>query len=257
MKLNTKILLSILLITSIILITNSTNVNAALQSNGSTPTIRNIGQWILQIRQMEQDNGTLGLKDVVNTTNLTSTKSESNGLDIHMEKDTEYGAIAILSASQFGNPNPVVSSSQTIGTTTGNNTGVQMRLNKEWVAAGTISNLAQYTNANEKYKDAYTYNYVAKTGDAISETAGWHSSTSSIWFGTDAGNQNTEYIANAYCGLLRAYGGSIFSYYGRGTGPADWTGYNSYAIDVPSRMRDAWYEKNWSSRAIIVVGDNI
>ena len=54
--------------------------------------------------------------------------SNNPNLDIHMEKNTEYGAMAILSASAYGNQN-VIGDGET---TTGNKSGVYMKLNKEW-----------------------------------------------------------------------------------------------------------------------------
>ena len=141
-----------------------------------------------------------------------------------MEKNTEYGAMAILSASSYGNQSKIENG----GTTTGNKSGVYINLNKEWVSAGNITELGAYRNANGKYKNVYTTSYIAKNGDAISETAGWHGSGASNWM-----NKDTE------CGLLRAYSGSIFSY----------CGYSDYNM-----IKDGYYTKPWSTRACIVVG---
>lgn len=95
---------------------------AALQANPSTHYSgyrRNAIQWISEIRQMEAPNNAMGLVESFNS-NLTPTTS--NNIDVHMMKSTEYGAIAILSASGYGNPQTIASSS--IKTTTGNTTGV-------------------------------------------------------------------------------------------------------------------------------------
>ena len=144
-----------------------------------------------------------------------------------MEKNTEYGAMAILSASSYGNQSKIENG----GTTTGNKSGVYINLNKEIVSAGTIKNSSLYTNANGKYKNAYTASYVAKSGDAISETAGWHGSGASSWLY----DGNT----NAYALLLRAYSGSIFSYFGNG--------YNGVEANYNKKLP-------YSTRACIVVG---
>ena len=141
-----------------------------------------------------------------------------------MEKNTEYGAMAILSASSYGNQSKIENG----GTTTGNKSGVYINLNKEWVSAGSITKLGQYANANGKYKNIYTNSYAIKNGDAISETAGWHGSGASTWIET-----------NFSSGLLRAYSGSIFSYYGKG--------FDGGTLDAGS-------PKAWSTRACIVVG---
>lgn len=167
---------------------------AALQSNGGTPAVKNIGDWMLQVRNMQSLGGTLGRTDTINTTNLTSNATD---LDIHMEKNTEYGAMAILSASSYGNPGKIENGQ----TTTGNETGVVINLNKEWVAAGQLLDLSVFTNANGRYKNSYTPTYSAKVGDAITETKGWHGSTSSVWLSESQFPRYAETIA----GLIRAY----------------------------------------------------
>lgn len=223
MKINKKFLSIILLGTAFIMLGIPNKSNAALQSNGGTPTAKNLETWLLQIRKMQELGGTLGRTDTINTEDLTS---EATDLDIHMEKNTEYGAMAILSASAYGNPNKINDGE----TTTGNSTGVVIKINNEWVAAGNVANSAQYTKANSRYKNMYITSYVAKNGDAIGETAGWHSSSNSIWL-----------YDNSTSGLLRACGVSIFSYYGYGN-------FNDHA---------ARYDKSWYSRAAIVVGTDL
>lgn len=221
--------ITLLLILSILILSSKQAAQAVLQSNGRTSSIKTIDQWMLQIRQMESPGGALGLTETVKTIGLNSTTG-SNNLDIHMEKNTEYGAMAILSASSYGNPNKI----QSGGTTTGNKTGVYMKLNKEWVAAGTISNSTTYRQAASKYKDLYTTTYVAKFGDTITETKGWHGSNSSEWL-----------YDNTSSGLLRAYSGSLFSYYGYGNGNND------------ANAAGFGYDKTWSSRAVVVVGSGL
>ena len=233
MKINKKFLSIILLGTAFIMLGIPNKSNAALQSNGGTPTVKNLETWLLQIRKMQELGGTLGRTDTINTEDLTS---EATDLDIHMEKNTEYGAMAILSASAYGNPNKINDGE----TTTGNSTGVVIKINNEWVAAGNLSFSARYTNANLRYKNMYTTTYVPKSGDAISETKGWHSSTSSLWLSSGS----TE-AANRYVGLLRANGGSIFSYYGKGN-PS--TGFGASGT---------YYTLNYCSRAAIVVGADL
>lgn len=222
MKIKKKFLVGILAASMACIILQPNKANAALQSNGGTPTTKNVNDWILQIRQMQELGGTLGRTDIVSTTDLTSNATD---LDIHMEKNTEYGAMAILSASAYGNPNPIGEGE----TTTGNSTGIVINLDKEWVAAGTISKSTIYTDANERYKNIYTTVYSPKDGDAIIETQGWHGSSSSVWFNS---NENG--------GLLRAYGGSLFSYYASS-----------------SNRGNAPYTASFYSRAAIVVGTGI
>lgn len=229
MKLKNKILILIVMIFTMCMMIMPNNVHAALQANGSTSKTDTIGNWLLNIRQMEATGGTLGLTDTINTTSLVSSATTSNNLDIHMEKNTEYGAMAILSASAYGNQNVIANGE----TTTGNKTGVYMTFNNEWTAAGGENYIDAFTNANSKYKNVYptreSNKYVFRSGDAIEETSGWHGGTA-IWLDS----------SNAF--LLRAYSGSsIFSYYGHA---------DSWAGGTP-----AYYTRAWSTRAVIVIGN--
>lgn len=232
-----------LLILIAILIILTPNSNAALQSNGGTPAKKNVGQWIKGIREMEGIGGTLGLTETIDSSKLLST-SGSNNLDIHMEKNTEYGAIAILSASSYGNPNKIESG----GTTTGNETGIVMNLNNEWVAAGIIEACKEYVNADNRYKDIYEKNryevaYTRKIGDAITETNGWHGSDESIWLSAWRTGSNDRQIAT--CALARATSKSIFSYNGRNYLSGHWD------------FGKGHYENQWASRAIMICGEGI
>lgn len=191
MKINKKFLSVILLGTIFFMLGIPNKSKAALQSNGGTPIAKDLGTWMLQIRKMQELGGTLGRTDTVNTDDLTS---EASDLDIHMEKNTEYGAMAILSASAYGNPNKINDGE----TTTGNSTGVVINFNDEWTAATIKDVLGGYA---KKYKNIYYTNYTSKIGDAISETVGWHGS-SHEWNGN----------WSASLGILRGEGG-IFGYY--------------------------------------------
>ena len=230
MKVREKFFASIIGLSAVLLIANPIKANAALQANGNSPTQQDIAYWIENIRKMEEVGGTLGLTDTINTTidttNYTylTSGSASNNLDIHMEKNSEYGAMAILSASAYGNPNVIEDG----GTTTGNKSGVYINMNSEWVLCGTISDLQNYSYASAKYKDVYTGTYIAKAGDAINETKEWHNSVSSAW---------ALYIGHS--GLLRAYRGSIFSYY------TDGNHEGAYAL----------YTKWHPTRAVVVIGN--
>ena len=227
MKLKQKFLISVFLFIIIFFIANPIKVSAALQANGNTSKTDTIANWLLNIRKMEETGGTLGLTDTINTTDLTSSASSSNNLDIHMQKNTEYGAMAILSASAYGNQSKINDGE----TTTGNKSGIYINLNKEWVSAGPSALvIPQYTSANAKYKNIYTKEYVAKAGDAISETYGWHDSGLSRWFNHDS-----------HAGLLRACSGSIFSY--------DGYGYN-FSYNPDAHPSNPWY-----TRAVIVIGN--
>ena len=194
MKINKKFFSIILLGTIFFMLGIPNKSKAALQSNGGTPTAKDLNSWMLQTRKMQELGGTLGRTDTINTTDLTS---EATDLDIHMEKNTEYGAMAILSASAYGNPNKINDGE----TTTGNSTGVVVNFNNEWTANFVTGNL----KCSLKYVNKYIYrSFVAKNGDATLETKGWH------------GSENDFYYYYAYVGepttaFIRAYNG-IFSY---------------------------------------------
>lgn len=150
----------------------SNSSKAVLQSNGNDGATYNLSDWMMNVRKMEELGGAMGLSETVDS-NLTSSNG-SNNIDVHMEKNTEYGALAILSASSYGNPNKINDGE----TTTGNATGVVMKFNNEWTAASLEGGLDTYS---ARYRNYYMQNYVAKRGDAINETKGWHGSNSS-WY---------------------------------------------------------------------------
>ncbi len=227
-----------IILMSMILITPTIS-QAALQSNGNTPAKDTINNWIWTVRQMQEAGGTLGLTDSIDWDKEGGKYLTSNNpnLDIHMEKNTEYGAMAILSASSYGNPNPVGNGE----TTTGNVTGVVINFDNEWVAAGQITNATSYVAATSRYKDNYTADYVAKAGDAIEETKQWH---------MEKGDDHYTWISsNNNAGLLRSgkgwmgYGG-IFAYYGNGE--------TNNVRTMPAK-----YNRIWATRAVIVVGTGI
>lgn len=175
----------------IFLILNQGKVHAVLQANGNDGTKYNLSDWMLNVRRMEELGGAMGLSETVND-NLTSS-SGSNNIDVHMQKNTEYGALAILSASSYGNPSKVENGN----TTTGNVTGVVMKFNSEWTAATANGELSNFI---KRYRNDYPSVYTAKIGDAMNETLKWHGSTS-YW--------NPE---EKKTGITRNFNNSIFSY---------------------------------------------
>ena len=223
LKQNNLLLILIISVFTLVLTLGTTFSKAALQANGNTPAQKDLGTWMSSIRDMEATGGTLGLSETKNS-DLTSTNS--NNLDCHMEKNSEYGAMAILSASSYGKQTPVANGE----TTTGNKSGVVINLNAEWVAAGMISGLANYNGAAPRYKDLYSVSLqTKKNGDALLETSGWHSSGMSEWFYDDTSG-----------GMLRAYSGSLFSFSG-----------------LRLRGYVAFVNYAYYSRACIVVGQDL
>ena len=226
----------IIILTIIVSIMFMNTSNAALQSNNGTKKAYNISDWLKNIRNMEASGGTFGLNAEIDENSLLD-KGESNGLDVHMEKNTEYGALAILSASSYGNPENVSGKG---ATTTGNCTGVVMDY-IEIVSA--ISSEKEYsnkiiTNSDNRYKNVYTKDSAGKyeyfKGDATKETQGWQNSLF----------QDIK--------LLITRGGR------------DFTGDSSFSNIFSSCTEYVWigsepYKENhaYTSRAVVVIGDGI
>ena len=207
--------MTITLVIAGVLIIGGTSSKAALQAN---PTTHSAGKtatgasWITSIRQMEAAGQTMGLNETLNT-DLTS--AESNNIDVHMMRTTEYGAVAILSASGFGNPKKL--SEVSIKSSTGNVTGVYMGNRWEWTA-GVCS--ASTVRKNARYYDLYTTsNTSAKVGDALGTDStpnkgctGWHGASGAYWlnsaaFGFRRGNNGvfsfdggSNWTGSGYCG---------------------------------------------------------
>ena len=192
------------------------NVNASLQANPNTHNKKVDGptNWMSNIRSMEKSGEAMGLSETLNS-DLTAS-SDSNGIDVHMMKSTEYGAIAILSASGYGNPQKLQNSTEK--TTTGNKTGVYFSgANWEWVAGGLQGSI--FGGVNSKYYDSYTgAQESAKVGDALGTSgttnpgcAGWHSASNTNWV-----NGSNPYFVRDNVGLFsfngygsRSYGSSL------------------------------------------------
>ena len=212
MKRNTRKLKLITVILLLSILCMGDNISqAALQANKAThdaKATKTGAQWIEQIRQMEATGQTMGLNE--DDINEDLSPKTSNNIDVHMMRTTEYGAVAILSASGFGNPKKL--SEVSIKSSTGNVTGVYMGDRDEWTA-GVCS--GSTVGKNKRYYDLYSMsNTSAKVGDALgtAETenkgcAGWHGSEDFLWF------QRTNYA------FRRGING-IFSFYGWGSDAA-------------------------------------
>lgn len=180
-----KAIVTTVAIAATIVIIGTGESSAALQANQNTQYTKKETptNWMKYFREMETTGGAMGLSETLKT-DLTASSS-SNNIDIHMMKTTEYGAIAILSASGYGNP----SNEKAITTTTGNDTGIILSTTAgwEWTAGGLSDSIFSGTNA--RYYDAYTSsNASAKIGDALGTSsttnpgcAGWHSASIYGW----------------------------------------------------------------------------
>lgn len=212
-KINKTILIFILILTFAIVLPFS-NVKAVLQSNPTThyKTILEWGSWMKEIRRMEEAGNAMGLNETLNT-DLTSS-SKSNNIDVHMMKSTEYGAMAILSASGYGNPKKLQESTEK--TTTGNKTGVYISGESWECVAGGVQGCI-YSGVNQRYFNSYTKaQESAKIGDALGTSkttnqgcAGWHDAKNSYW--VDSGSYPN--MGRGKDGLF-SYGSTYFVGYG-------------------------------------------
>ena len=211
----TKLILATLTIMFVALLCSTVEVQAALQANSDTnyksENIKKPWEWMRSFRSMENSGGGMGLSETQGT-DLTST-SGSNSIDVHMMRATEYGAIAILSASGYGNP----SNDKEITTTTENKTGIYFSCyNYEFVAGGLENNI--FPNTNKKYYDTYTTERSsARVGDALGVTTnngchGWHSASYYNWV-----SSGVPYFVRGSGGLFSfsSYDARV-SYWGRG-----------------------------------------
>lgn len=161
--------------------------HAALQSNPSThygaSYKKTPVQWMSQIRQMEAANNAMGLTEVFNSDLTTKDGTESNNIDVHMMRNTEYGAIAILAVSGYGNPTTMQASG--VKSTTGNVTGVYYTtagyndsIHYEFVAGGLSGRI--FSGTNTRYYDAYSATKGAvKVGDAMNMK--WQGAPDPYW----------------------------------------------------------------------------
>lgn len=217
---NTKKLKQILVVSTLLLgmlAIGETSSQAALQSNVATHAAGKTAtgaSWIQSIREMETAGQTMGLTETLKT-DLTS--NTSNNIDVHMMKTTEYGAMAILSASGFGYSGKLADAP--VKSTTGNVTGVYvMGTRWEWTA-GVCD--ATTVGKNARYYDLYKINdqTSAKVGDALGldtyttnpGCSGWHGANVHTWFSSNV------------CGLSHGSSG-IFSFQGYAfNGSNTWT----------------------------------
>ncbi len=193
----TKIIATIVLATTLLL-GNVGATKAALQANSNTQYTKadNPENWMKNFREMEKAGGAMGLDETLNG-NLTA--KESNDIDVHMMRATEYGAIAILSASGYGNPNKI---NGTNVTTTGNKTGMILSTNaREYVAGGYQGKIFAGTDA--RYYDTYTDANSARVGDALGASTatnpgcqGWYGATA-VWV-----NETYHYFSRGEYGIF-------------------------------------------------------
>jgi hypothetical protein len=118
----------------------------ALTNNGST--------WFKTIREMEKSGGVLGLSATLNTSTYEENSTSGNGIDVHMIKNSEWGAIVMLSLSAYGGYDGVnVSSISNYSTGANNYTGVY-GLGNNWEYTATTFQYENMTNSTTSYTGA-------------------------------------------------------------------------------------------------------
>jgi len=186
-KLKNKIILITLIMCTIIGIQGKAQATGgqAYQMN-SELTDKTVSYFFELIRAMETSTGTLGKASNIDTEN-DYTDSSGNGIDCHLEKNTEYGTITLLAASDYGN---VPTNSTT--STAANNTGIFDVLNNGWeyvaniykTSANSSASTTDYNGALIRADSRYVNEYVGDKhsipGDGIIETDGWGGDTSFI-----------------------------------------------------------------------------
>lgn len=231
-----------------IIILSTGRSQAALQANQATHNapLKQGNAWITAIRNMEATGETMGLTETIDTATKLAT-SESNNIDVHMMKATEYGAVAILSASGYGNSEKLQQSS--IKSTTGNITGVYFTGDRwEWTASfrdpSTVGN-----TVNKRYYDLYSADAnQVKAGDAFGNVgcSTWHDSKNSTWFAN-------SYYGSVMAGGMWRGGAGLFSYYGYYRRSATtWLG-AAWISEDGARLE----ETNQCSRGVAVVGSGL
>lgn len=179
-----------------------------LQSKSTTTLLKDksASEFFLLCRQIETENGALGLNATIEVQNNKVVEtSSSNNIDAHMIKNTEWGTIAILSASIYGG-----SPTMNRDNTSGNASGVMKMAGgaMEYVAGiwdnSASGNIKYIYNADSWYKNVYT-SETGIPGDATLETLGW--------LGTDY----KSFINYNYPCFLRFVGIFGFNNYYRGS----------------------------------------
>ena len=182
---NKKLILSIIIVLAIILINGNVHAVGGQASGTSSLYSKTVSYFFELIRAMESPTGTLGVDSNINTT--TYVDSSSNGIDCHLEKNTEYGTITLLAASEYGNATSTDSASTAIGATGvfQMNNGNREYVANTWSSAengtpetnsynGALTSAdARYVNKYYGTKDNFTSRGYVIKGDGLIQTDGW------------------------------------------------------------------------------------
>lgn len=245
MRMRFKMKLMILITLLVIMCVFCPKSEAMFQSIPSSSTSSTVRKWIKNVRKIEAPNYGMGLLESnINTTTLVP--STSNNIDAHMMKNTEYGAMVLLTKSDYGD--------YSNSSTTGNSTGIY-NVGSELVAAYLTRSRNYMYRAFEsvasKYKNVYSFKS-KKTGDAMEETARWGGSIAR-WTYYDDNVNSSNYGKDPgydYDSIFMRGSSGIYSF----TASHNDT-YNGYIRDTTD---DQYYyeSKSYGTRATVVNGQN-
>lgn len=227
-----KTIISIVVMMLLLLSPKQVQANVQSRSDKARLTNKTASEFFELIRKMETSSGPMGLSATVeevtvnagtaNEGKTISETSDSNNIDAHMMKNTEWGAVAMLMDSAYGSKQ---SGSSSTATTTGNKSGVYEFSSRWEYIAGMWNTKNSYNGyiyyANEKYWDKYTEE-ANKVGDATKETLNWKNSSGS------------GFVSSTYPVFIRG-SSSAFSFNGHG-GYANSNGGARVAVVCGSRI---------------------
>jgi len=253
------IILAILLLISIIC---SSKADATYQSRPGFSALvsTTASDFFINIRKMETSEGPMGLNaDLDSNYNDTT----GNGIDVHMIKNSEWGAVAMLAMSGYGGGATDAIDTYTTGSS--NYTGVYAMGNGNWEYTMTFattdgttvtssnSHQNKLAGINSKYYDLY---YVT-TAMSLSDNTSFYNYNYSGAGGDIKINHNGDAIYEMYSILKATKGTSAYTYNTAVGSPFFSRGYSDNggvlaSDDVSGRAHDYY-----TSRAVVVCGPGL
>ena len=186
-----KLFLSIIVVLAILFMHKNVYAVGGQASSTSSLYSKTVSYFFELIRAMETPTGTLGKSSNINTS--TYVDSSGNGIDCHLEKNTEYGTITLLAASEYGNTTSTDSASTGLGAS-----GVfQMNNGRYEYVANTYSSTeggdpttnsynGALTRADSRYVNKYFGSTHSITGDGLIDTD-WLNTSAPVFVRGDSG----------------------------------------------------------------------
>lgn len=181
-----KLFLNIIVVLAILFIHKNVYAVGGQASGTSSLYEPHVSYFFELIRAMETSTGTLGKSSNINS-ETTYVDSSGNGIDCHLEKNTEYGTITLLAASEYGNATSTDNASTGLGSTgvfqmcNGQCEYVANTYSSEKDGTPTTNNYnGALTRADSRYVNKYYGSKHSITGDGLIETDGAGGSTSFV-----------------------------------------------------------------------------